>query len=120
MLEFIDAFLLATAWAYFGCLIFTILGKPPMANIKKEYQGVFYTFAWITLMVASLDVFPRFVYAFLGVVYGIVTIGSFIGWPQVWMAYWTSDPEKGSAAGQIGMAFWDLAIAVFCFMKFTL
>ena len=115
----VDAFLMATAWAYLGCLMLTIFGKPPMANFKKEYQGVFYIFAWIILIIASFDVFPEFVYTFLGYVYSFASVGSFIGWP-VWMAYWTNDPEGGSAAGQIGMAFWDLAIAVFCFMKFTL
>lgn len=119
-MNFIDAFLMATAWAYFGCLIFTILGKPPMANIKKALQGLFYVFACIIFITASVDIFPPYIYAVLGVLYGIAAIGSFIGWPQIWMAYWTSCPEGGSAAGQIGMAFWDLMIAVFCFMKWTL
>ena len=119
-MEFIDAFLMATAWAYFGCLILTSLGKPPMANIKAEFQGLFYIFAWIIFMLSSVDAFPKYVYALLGVVYCFGSIGSFIGWPQVWMAYWTSDPKGGSAAAQIGMSFWDLMIAVFCFMKLTL
>lgn len=119
-MEFIDAFLMATGWAYLGCLIFTIFGKPPMANFKKRLQGLFYIFGCTIFIAASRDIFPQYVYFLLGVVYSFATIGSFIGWPQVWMAYWTIDPEKGSAAGQIGMAFWDLAIAVFCFMKFTL
>lgn len=119
-MELIDAFLLATSWAYFGCLIFTILEKPPMANIKDAHQGIFYAFACIIFMLSSVDVFPQYIYAVLGPVYGFASIGSFLGWPQVWMAYWTSDPEEGSAAEQIGMAFWDLTIALFFFMKFTL
>ena len=119
-MEFVDSFLLATAWAYFGCLIFTGLGKPPMANVGAELQGLFYTFACMIFLLSSIDFFPQYVYAVLGAVYGFGSIGSFIGWPQVWMAYWTSDPEGGSAAGQIGMAFWDIMIAVFCFMKVAL
>ena len=119
-MEFIDAFLLATAFAYFGCLIFTWLGKPPMANINELLQSVFYTLACMIFMLSSIDFFPQYVYAVLGVVYGIASVGSFIGYPQVWMAYWTSDPEKGSAAGQTGMAFYDLALAICFFMKWTL
>ncbi len=116
----IDAFLMATAWAYLGCLSFTILGRPPMANIKKEFQGLFYTFAWIILLFSSIDIFPQYIYAVLGVVYSFASVGSFIGWPQAWMSYWTNDPERGSAPGQIGMACWDLALAVCFFMKLPL
>lgn len=119
MMAFIDAFLLATAGSYFWCLILTFLGKPPMANISLEFQGVFYLLAWIVFMFSSVDAFPQYVYAVLGFVYCFACIGSFIGFPQVWMAYWTSAPEGGSAAGQIGMSFWDLAIAIFCFMKYN-
>ena len=113
----IDAFLKATAWAYFGCALLTILGRPPLAFIRADLQGVIYALFFITLMLSSIDILPQYVYSFLGAVYGIVAVVSFLGWPQVWMAYWTGAPEKGSAAGQIGMAFWDLAIAVCCFMK---
>lgn len=119
-MEFVNAFLMATAWAYLGCLIFTILGKPPMANIKEELQSLFYALAWIIFILSSIDVFPQYVYVFLGVGYGFASIGSFIGYPQIWMVYWREYPEQGSDAGQIGMAFWDLMIAVFFFMKLTL
>ena len=116
-MEFIDAFLMATAWAYFGCVILTILGKPPMANIRKELQGIFYFFACLIFQAASVDIFPQYIYSILGIVYSIASLGSFIGYPQVWAAYWKENPEQGSDAAQIGMATWDLAIGVFCFMK---
>lgn len=113
----IDAFMKATAWAYFGCVFLTILGRPPLAFIRADLQGVIYALFFITFRFASLDAFPQYIYAVLGVVYGFAAIGSFIGFPQVWMAYWTGAPEGGSAAGQIGMAAWDLALAICCFMK---
>jgi len=119
-MKFIDSFLLATAMAYLGCLVFTLRGKPPMVSIKPWLQGLFYVFAFMIFTAAGLDVFPQYVYAVLGVVYGIASVGSFIGYPQIWAAYWKEHPYQGSDAGQIGMAFWDLAIAVFCFMKWTL
>jgi len=116
-MNFIDSFLKSTSWAYFGCLILTLLGRPPLASIRADFQGVIYTLFFITLMLSSINIFPQYVYSFLGAVYGIVAVVSFLGWPQVWMAYWTSAPEGGSAAGQIGMAAWDLALAICCFMK---
>jgi len=114
----VDAFLMATGWAYLGCLILTIFEKPPMANFKKRHQGLFYIFACTIFIAASRDIFPQYVYFLLGIVWSFATVGSFIGWPQAWMAYRPSPPEQGSAPGQIGMAFWEPAIAVFCFMKF--
>lgn len=117
MMAFIDAFLKSTAFSYLGCLILTVLGRPPLAFIRADLQGVIYILFFITLMLSSIGVFPQYVYAFLGAVYGIVAVVSFLGWPQVWMAYWTSAPEGGSAAGQIGMAFWDLVLAICFFMK---
>ena len=108
----INAFLAATAFAYLACLVYTVMGKPPLANYGVSLQGVFYAVAFTVFLNAALYPFPSEVYWFLGALYGFAAMGSFIGWPQVWMAWWTANPKGSSAASAVGMAFWDLVIAV--------
>ena len=112
----INAFLAATAYAYLACAVYTILGRPAMRDMSKISQLVFYLAACGVFLVVSSIPCPSLVYYALGVLYGFAALGSFIGYPQRWMAYWLPDPETGSAAGQIFMSIWDLAIAVSCFI----
>lgn len=106
------AFIFATAWAYLACLIYTLLGKPPLVNIDTRLQVTFYLCAFGVFLYVSYYPYIMILNLLLGVLYGFTTIGSFIGWPQRWAAYWKENPEKGSDAGQIGMALWDLALSV--------
>ncbi len=116
-MQLINAFLLATAIAYLACFVYTVMGKPALIGVSNGAQLVFYGLASVILAFVSLNPSITWLNFFLGVFYSFGTVGSFIGWPQKWKAYWTSAPNMGSAAGQIGMAFWDLALAI-CF--FTL
>ena len=111
----INAFLAATAYAYLACAVYTILDRPALRGISKVNQLIFYLVAFCVFMLVSAVPCPPVAYYALGVLYSFASLGSFIGYPQRWMAYWIPDPMKGSAAGQIGMAAWDLAIAVTCF-----
>lgn len=112
-----NAFLLATAFAYLACIVYTIQGKPPLVGVSEEVQMAFYLIAFGVLTFATMYTFPSWLNLVLGVVYSFGCAGSFIGWPQRWKAYWTFTPDLGSAAQQVMMAMWDLALAV-CF--FTL
>ena len=115
-MNYIDAFLTATAYAYLACAVYTLLGKPALRDMSENSQLVFYLAAFcVFLSVPSMSL-PSIVYHVLGVFYGFAALGSFIGYPQRWVAYWLPDPMVGSAAGQIGMAMWDLAISVACLM----
>jgi len=111
-MDLLRAFLAATAFAYLACLAYTLMGKPALANFPKNIQGLFYALAFVVFLVAALFPIPSEVYWILGAMYGFAALGSFIGYPQIWMAYWTTNPKGSSAASAVGMAFWDLAIAV--------
>jgi len=116
-MQLINAFLLATAFAYAACFVYTIMGKPALVGVSNNVQVAFYGFAFGVFIVSSMIPLVNWLNFLLGVLYSFACVGSFIGWPQRWKVYWTSAPNMGSAAGQIGMAFWDLAIAICFFMR---
>jgi len=70
----------------------------------------------VVFVFVSINPLVNWLNSLLGVAYSFACVASFTG-VQKWKAYWTSAPNMGSAAGQIGMAAWDLALAI-CF--FTL
>jgi len=113
-MQLINAFLLATAFAYLACFVYTVMGKPALVGVSNSVQMVFYLIAFAVFLFVSRNSGITALNLFLGVAYSFACVGSFIGFPQKWKAYWTSAPNMGSAAGQIGMAAWDLAIAI-CF-----
>ena len=115
-MQLINAFLLSTAFAYFACFVYTIMDKPPLIGVSNIIQTSFYGVACVVFIIVSMFPSIRMPNFPLGVAYSFACVASFTG-VQKWKAYWTSAPNMGSAAGQIGMAFWDLAIAI-CF--FTL
>lgn len=112
----IKAFLMATAFAYAACYAYTLRGRPPLVGIGRSIQAFSYFAVSLIFVLVCLFPHPWFVDYLLGGVYGFAAMGSFIGWPQRWAAYWKLDPEEGSDAGQIGMALWDLAISVSFFV----
>jgi hypothetical protein len=115
-MSLLEAFLMVTAFAYLACVFFTLVGKPPLFEIDDYQQAVFYFLAFFVIWIVAAPPFsiswPPQVYSLLGALYAFAAIGSFIGYPQRWMAYWRKNPEDGSDSGQIGMAFWDLAISI--------
>ena len=110
-MNLVCAFIAATAWAYLACAFYTALGKPPLVGVDVRLQTAFYICAFGVFLYVSYNPGVWILNLLLGAVYGFGALGSFIGYPQRWAAYWKEDPEEGSAAGQIGMAFWDLALA---------
>ena len=113
-MSLVEAFLLATSAAYLACFIYTAMGWPPLIGMGKRVQMVFYWIAFLIFVFVSWNTRVFALNFILGVFYGFAAMGSFIGWPQRWAAYWKDNPEEGSDAGQIGMALWDLALSV-CF-----
>ena len=113
-MNLIDAFLTATAFVYLVAALYSYFGKPALANMQASRQGLVYV-GLFCLIVLSLRL-PIVNYP-LGILYCFSTGSSFIGWPQKWMSYWKIVPEEGSGAQQVGMAAWDLLLAVAFFMK---
>ena len=107
----LEAFLLATAAAYMAAALFSLLGKPPQQDIPYYFQAVIYFILGSALIMTALDGLPYLAVGALGWLYGFLSVSSFIGYPQKWYAYWKPDPGFGSAAGQIAMGVWDLALA---------
>jgi len=110
-LNLVCAFIEATAWAYLACAVYTFLGKPVLVSRDTRLQGAVYLGLFAVLLYVSQNLGIRILNTILGIFYVFSTVASFIGL-QRWAAYWKDDPEEGSAAGQIGMAYWDLALAV--------
>ena len=106
------AFIFATAWAYLACAVYTMMGRPPLIGIDRLSQMMFYLGAFGVFLYVSYNPGIWILNLLLGALYSLFAVGSFIGYPQRWAAYWKDDPEDGSDAGQIGMACWDLAVAV--------
>ena len=114
-MNLVTAFLLATSFAYLGCAVFSILKKPALVGVQRLLQTLFYLFAFIVFQFVSYNSNIITLNYLLGILYAFASIGSFIGYPQIWKAYWKSAPDIGSDAGQIGMALWDLALSITLF-----
>ena len=111
-MNLICAFIAATALAYLACAVYTAMGKPPLIGIDTRIQTVFYLCAFGVLLYVSQNPSITVLNLLLGVFYAFGAVGSFIGYPQRWAAYWKENPEEGSDAGQAFMSAWDLALAV--------
>lgn len=106
-----SAFTLATAFSYLAAAVYAALGKPAMVDFPTRLQGAFYFGLFVVLLYVSYNPGIWILNLILGVFYSFATVASFTGL-QKWMAYWKDDPKKGSGALQVGMAYWDLALAV--------
>ena len=91
--------------------LYSLLGYPAQQDIPPRIQAAIYFVLGSALTMTVLKAFPPLIIGALGGLYGFLCVASFIGWPQKWYAYWKPNPEDGSAAGQIAMGFWDLALA---------
>lgn len=117
-MSLIIAFLRATAFSYLAAFCYQLLGKPSLiskTSSKLLMDLAFYLAMFCALLYVSYNPTIIVLTAGLGVLYAFATVASFIGYGQIWMAYWKDDPEKGSDAGQVGMAFWDLVISISLF-----
>ncbi len=112
VMNLVCAFIEATAWAYLACAVYMLLGKPALVGIDTRLQGAFYLGLFAIFLYISYNPGIWILNLILGVFYSFATVASFTG-IQKWMAYWKDDPSKGSGALQIGMSFWDLALAVY-------
>ncbi len=110
-MNLVSAFIVATAFAYLAAVIYVALGKPAMVDVPTRLQGAFFLILFAVLLYVYNNPSIWILNGLLGVFYSFATVASFTG-IQKWMAYWKDDPKKGSGALQIGMAYWDLALAV--------
>ncbi len=106
----LEAFLLATAATYLAAALFALLGKPAQQDIPPRIQAAIYIALGSLLTMAVLKTLPPLAVGALGGLYGFLSVASFLGL-QKWYTYWKPKPEEGDAAAQIGMGFWDLALA---------
>ncbi len=107
----LEAFLLATAAAYMAAALFSLLGKPAQQDVPPTMQFAIYLGLGCLLILSVSGTLPPLFVGALGWFYGFLSVSSFIGWPQKWFAYWKDRPHDGSDMAQIGMGFWDLALA---------
>jgi len=108
------AFLVATAFCYLSAFFLTYLGKPPMKDNSIQMQTM-YMFCFITILYSAYNPNNVYLNIFMGLFYSFASVGSYIGYPQIWNAYWKNNPEEGSATGQVIMALWNLAISMIYF-----
>ena len=113
-MNLIDAFLTATAFSYLAAALYAFLESPSLADMNPARQGLVFV-GLFCLIISSFNI--SLLNIPLGVIYCLATVSSFIGWPQKWMSHWKDDPEEGSGAQQVGMAAWDLLLAIAFFMK---
>lgn len=106
----LEAFLLATAAAYMAAALYSLLGHPSQQDISPRIQAAIYLTLGSLLTMVVLKTLPPLLVGVLGGLYGFLSVASFIGL-QKWYAYWKPKPEEGDATAQIGMGFWDLALA---------
>ena len=111
-MDFIESFLLATSLAYLAASIFSLKGRPALVGLNKSAQAVFFLLLGGILFYVALFPVNTILKIGLGIFYSFSTVSSFIGYPQIWRAYWKSAPDTSSGSQAVGMAAWDLALAV--------
>ena len=111
-MNLVTAFLLATSLAYLAASILSLKGRPALVGLNKSVQAVFYLVLGGMVFYVALFPVNTIMNIGLGIFYSFSTVSSFIGYPQIWRAYWKSAPDTSSGSQAVGMAFWDLALAV--------
>ena len=111
-MDLVGSFLLATSFAYLAASIFSLKGKPALVGVNKNAQAVFYLVLGGIVFYVTLFPINIIFKIGLGIFYSFSTVSSFIGYPQIWRAYWKSAPDTSSGSQAVGMAVWDLALAV--------
>jgi len=111
-LNLVLAFIFATAWAYLACAVYTAIGRSPLVDIDTWLQAFFYLCCFGIFIYVAYNPGIWLLNLLLGILYCFLAMGSFIGYPQRWSSYWKPNSAESSSAAQIGMALWDLALAV--------
>ena len=111
-MELVASFLLATSFAYLVAALFALNGRPALVSPSDNIQVVFYLVLGVIIFYVALFPVNIILKVVLGVFYSFSAVSSFMGYPQIWRAYWKSAPDTSSGAQAVGMALWDLALAV--------
>jgi len=114
-MDLVESFLLATSFAYLAASIFSLKGKPALVGLNKNVQAVFYLVLGGIIYYVTLFQVNTLLKIALGIFYSFSTVSSFIGYPQIWRAYWKSAPDTSSGSQAVGMALWNLVLAVVFF-----
>ncbi len=114
-MDLVGSFLLATSFAYLAASIFSLKGKPALVGLNKNAQAVIFLLLGGIVFYMALFPVNTVLKIGLGIFYSFSTVSSFIGYPQIWRAYWKSAPDTSSGSQAVGMAFWDLVLAVVFF-----
>lgn len=106
-MNFVDSFILATAFSYLAAFLLPIQFEKKMSPIT---QKIMYLILWtiLILAVAFFDTYPR-LWVPLGISYSFIAVYCF-GGGQDW----------GSTSHNIAMGVWDLALAVCLLSKVML
>jgi len=111
-MDVVASFLLATSFAYLIAALFALKGRPALVYPSKNIQVVFYLVLGGIIFYMALFPVNIILKVMLGIFYSFSAVSSFIGYPQIWRAYWKSAPDTSSGAQAVGMAFWDLVLAL--------
>lgn len=117
-MNFVNAFLLFTANSYVvGAVIPWITRKSVTKNVRPLwFESVFMVICGLMLYTAPI-VDHVLLWIIYGVLSSIATVLSFLGYVQWNMLRYPTSHSHSSDAAQIGMALWDGAIAIVCFMQ---
>ena len=87
-MNLVNALFMATGFAYLAIAIFAFMGKDALVGINDNIEMIFYFLAFLVFMYVANNPPIRNLNFLLGAFYGVGAIGSFIGYPQKWKAYW--------------------------------
>lgn len=111
-MDLVGSFLLATSFAYLAASIFSLKGKPALVGLNKNAQAVLFLILGGIVFYVALFPVNTILKIGLGIFYSFSTVSSFIGYPQIWRAYWKSAPDTSSGSQAVDMAFWNLVLAI--------
>lgn len=109
-MNLVDTFLLASAVSYY---LGIVLPKPLTKNIKPRWRERVFMFLSGTLLLANLLLNIQILWMPYGVLWTIAAGLSYLGYSK-WNVLWK---QEVSDAAQMAMWFWDLLIAICCFLK---
>lgn len=111
MMEFVDAFLLASSLAYFWVILLpnSVTGRSRITEI------IGFTTMGAALLLNTFYFGSSIAWLIIGGFYVLASLLSYLGYVE-WWVLWRADVSE---AAQMCMWAWDMAIAVCCFMQVT-
>lgn len=110
-MELIDAFLFATAVAYYLCIL---LRKPVLKDGINIYVEKLLMFLYGTVLLGNLLFNIGWIWFLMGLFWVLGAGLSYLGYAR-WNVLWREDV---SDEAQMVMFAWNLLIAITCFIKF--